>query len=115
VPSQGSHEPERAREGKPEEQERDPESERVDAEKQRSPGGMAATGREGEDRRERRSDAGRSGVRRFWSSAPPNQAAPAPSATKIAPNPATNAAVVVTTRRGRAPSSSKPTPETNER
>jgi hypothetical protein len=53
--------------------------------------------------------------RRLARSAFPNQADPAPKATNMAVKPATNAAVAATTRRGRAPSSSKLTPETNER
>jgi hypothetical protein len=54
-------------------------------------------------------------VRRFSSRKLPNQAAPAPRATNMAVNPATKAAVQAVTRWGRAPSSSKPIPETKER
>jgi hypothetical protein len=56
-----------------------------------------------------------SSVRRFSSNTPPNQAAPAPKATNIAAKPSTNSAVALVTRRGCAPSSSKPTPDTNDR
>ena len=56
-----------------------------------------------------------SSERRFSSSTVPNQAAPAPKATNVVPKPKTNSAVALVTRRGCAPSSSKPTPETKDR